>query len=270
MPTKAQVHIDRALTNMSVAYIQGTNAFIADKVFPIVPVQKQSDRYFVYKKEDWFRDDAKERAAGTESEGGDYDIDNTPSYFARKYAYHKDVTEEDRTNTDAPLNAENDAVDFVTQKLLLRREVLWASKFFTTGKWSHDITGVDATPSAGQTIKWNLDTSDPLKAISSAQNDISEVTGFMPNTLVLGARAYEALKNHPDILDRIKYTQRRRCVSTRNRKPHIPLVLQFSASLSFLLAIFSINFRLPSAKKSRNAVKKPTSERSFKKNVRYI
>ena len=39
-------HIDRALTNMSIAYAQGANAFIADKVFPIVPVQKRSDVYF--------------------------------------------------------------------------------------------------------------------------------------------------------------------------------------------------------------------------------
>ena len=33
-------------------------------------------------------------------------------------------------------------------------------------------------------------------------------TGFRPNTLVLSPRVFYALKNHEDILDRIKYTQK--------------------------------------------------------------
>lgn len=46
-PTASDVHIDKPLTNISVAYIQNTNEFIADKVFPTVPVDKQTDKYFV-------------------------------------------------------------------------------------------------------------------------------------------------------------------------------------------------------------------------------
>ena len=34
-----------------------------------------------------------------------------------------------------------------------------------------------------------------------------EKTGFMPNTLVLGAKVKRNLRSHPDIADRIKYTQ---------------------------------------------------------------
>ena len=74
MPKMQNIHIDRALTNMSVAYMQDADVFIAGKVFPIIPVQKQSDLYFIYEKEDFFRDEAAERAAGTESAGGDYEF----------------------------------------------------------------------------------------------------------------------------------------------------------------------------------------------------
>lgn len=74
MPKAQNIHIDRALTNLSVAYMQSADVFIAGKVFPIVPVQKQSDLFFIYEKEDFFRDEATERAAGTESAGGDYEI----------------------------------------------------------------------------------------------------------------------------------------------------------------------------------------------------
>lgn len=208
MPTRSQTHIDRALTEISIAYTQAPNSFIADKVFPVVPINKQSDRYFMYKKEDWFRDDAEERAAATESAGGDYEIDNTPSYFCRKYAYHKDVTEEDRANSDDPLTPDSDAVDFVTDKLLLRREIQWATKYFAASIWATQYNGVVAAPGAGERLHWNDINSTPIEDITAAATDIQENTGKRPNKLVIGQRVFDALKNHPDILDRIKYTQK--------------------------------------------------------------
>ena len=61
-PNVNNVHIDAILTNISVAYLQNTANFIADKVFPVIPVDKKSDLYFKYTKEDWFRDEAQRRA----------------------------------------------------------------------------------------------------------------------------------------------------------------------------------------------------------------
>ena len=73
-PTANDVHIDAILTNISVAYIQDQNAFVASKVFPTIPVEKQSDKYFVYTKGDWFRDEAQLRAPATESAGSGYNL----------------------------------------------------------------------------------------------------------------------------------------------------------------------------------------------------
>jgi hypothetical protein len=42
--------------------MQDSNDYIADKIAPVVPVQKQSDLYFRYTKGDWFRDEAAQRA----------------------------------------------------------------------------------------------------------------------------------------------------------------------------------------------------------------
>ncbi|MCL6597949.1 MAG: hypothetical protein K6T81_04345 [Alicyclobacillus macrosporangiidus] len=208
MPTPQQVHIDQALTNISVAYIQSEQNFVADKVFPIVPVQKQSDRYFVYSRDDFFRDEAQERAAGTESAGGDYTIDSTPSYFARKYAYHHDVTEDVRVNADSPLQPDQDATIFVSQKLLLKRETLWAQNYFTSGVWGHEAQGVASGPTGSQVLQWDNGNSNPIDDISNAIVQVAQSTGYRPNVLVLGAPVFYALKNHPLILDRIKYTQR--------------------------------------------------------------
>ena len=205
---RADMHIDKALTNISVQYLQDEDNYIAGKVFPMVPVQKQSDRYFIYKKEDWFRDDAQERAPGTESAGGDYDIDNTPTYFCRKYAFHKDVVEEDRANADNPLTPDEDAVQFVTDKILLNKENNWARTFFKDGVWGTDYEGA-ASAASGKVVFWDdYANSDPIGDITKMATDQSEVTGKRPNTLVLGRKAYDALKNHPDFLDRVKYTQK--------------------------------------------------------------
>ena len=208
MPKMQDAHIDRAMTNISVAYLQDASAFIADKVFPIVPVRRQSDVFYVYNKGDFMHDEAQVRGAGTESAGGDYGVAASDPYHCRKHAFHYDVTEEERANYDEPLNADTDATEFVSQKMLIRREMEWASKFFKTGVWGTEITGADSNPSSGQAIKWNLATSNPILDITNAAVQMASETGYRPNTLVLSPFAFNALKNHEDILDRIKYTQK--------------------------------------------------------------
>jgi hypothetical protein len=208
MPTKQQAHIDKALTNISVAYMQDENAFISDRVFPKIPVKKQSDVYFIYNKGDFFRDEAKVRGGASESTGSDYGVESSDPYYCKVYAFHKDVTEQDRANYDEPLNADQDATDFVTQKMLIRREMQWASKFFVTGVWGTEVQGVGAAPGAGQALQFDKANSDPIGTITSQAVAMAGLTGFKPNTLVLSPHVFLALKNHEDILDRIKYTQK--------------------------------------------------------------
>lgn len=207
MPTMQNAHIDRALTNISVAYLQDASAFIADKVFPIVKVKRQSDVFYQYSKADFMRDEAQVRGAATESAGGDYGVEAQEPYYCRKHAFHKDVTPEERANYDEPLDADKDATDFVSQKMLIRREMEWASKFFKEGVWGTEIAGAEAA-AEGQAVYWNLPTSNPIKDITDANVKMASETGYKPNTLVLSPFVFNALKNHEDILDRIKYTQK--------------------------------------------------------------
>lgn len=207
MPTMQNAHIDRALTNMSVAYMQDASAFIADKVFPIVRVKRQSDVFYTYNKGDFMRDEAALRGAATESAGGDYGVEAAEPYYCRKHAFHKDVTPEERTNYDEPLDADQDATDFVSQKMLIRREMEWASKFFKAGIWGREIAGAEAAGD-NAAVFWNLPTSNPIGDVTNAGVQMASETSYKPNTLVLSPFAFNALKNHEDILDRIKYTQK--------------------------------------------------------------
>lgn len=204
-PTASDVHVNAPLTNISIAYLQDASNFVASRVFPNIPVTKQSDRYYTYDRGDFNRDEMELRAPGTESAGGSYDIDNTPTYYAPVYAFHKDIPEQVRANSDAVLNPDREATEFVTHKALIKREVLWASKYFATGLWTTDITGVAAGPGASQVLQWNDSSSDPIANIRLGKRTVQESTGFVPNTLVLGQAVFDTLIDHPDIVDRVKY-----------------------------------------------------------------
>lgn len=60
-----------------------------------------------------------------------------------------------------------------------------------TARWS-DYTGV----------------SQPVRVIETAKEAVRAATGKRANTVVMGAKVFAALKNHPVIIDRIKYTGR--------------------------------------------------------------
>lgn len=188
------VHHDAILTNVSVAYIQDQDQYISTKVFPIVGVDKQSDRYYVMPKEAWLRDEAQKRADNTESVGSGYEL-SSDTYFAEVWAFHRDLGYQLRANADAAMNLESNATRFVTQRLLLRQEVQWVTDFFTTGIW-----GTDQAP-VNQWSDYTL--SDPLEDIEAGKEAVSSVTGFEPNTLVLGKQVVRRLRNHPDIRDRV-------------------------------------------------------------------
>lgn len=203
-PDVRDVHVDAILTNISVAYIRTQTMYVATQVFPIIEVDKQTGSYFIYNKNDWLRDEAQRRAPATESAGGGYTL-ATDSYSADKWAFHKDVPDEVRYNQDAPIDSDRDATDFVTQKLLIRQERQWAAEFFTTGVWATDITGVAAAPGAGQTLQWNVATSDPKNDITVAKRVMRLLTGFEPNVLVVGSDVWDKLEIHPNIIERVKY-----------------------------------------------------------------
>lgn len=196
-PSSAQVYIDEALTNVSTAYQQADDQFIATRVFPIVPVEKQSGKYFTYTKADWFRDEAKPRADATESAGTGYGL-STASYAADVFALHKDIGEQARANAAPQVDLERDATRFITQRMLLRMEIQFVSDVFGTGIWA-----TDATPS---NLWSDYTASDPIEDIETAKETILAATGREANTLVLGYQVFRKLKRHPEIIDLIKYT----------------------------------------------------------------
>jgi len=208
-PTGSDLHVNTPLTNISVAYMQSANEFIADRAFPIVPVDKQANLYYKYDKGNWFRSAAQERAPSTESVGTSWTI-TTDSYGARVFAVHKDVSDQDRARQDSPvLDLDRDATEIVSRDLLILREQRFIAGYFGTSIWGNtDQTGVASAPSANQFVQWSVSSSTPIEDIRNQRFLVAAKTGLQPNTLIVGPQVHQKLLDHPEVIDRIKYTQR--------------------------------------------------------------
>lgn len=203
MPTPQNVHVDSLLTNISIAFRNGQSNYIADKVFPVIPVAKQSDLYRIYEKGAWFRDDARKRADTTAAAETDFTMSTAP-YYADVWAIRQFLGDQTLANHDAPGNLLQEATRFVTDKLLLRRENQFVQDYFKAGVWSYDYTGVSGAPAAAQFTQWNdYINSNPIQDIETGKLSIVSTTGLEANTLVFGRQVWPVLRNHPDIIDRI-------------------------------------------------------------------
>lgn len=201
-PEYGAIHVDRALTDLSVKFSQERDTFIANKVFPQVPVQYRSDKYFVYDRSYWFKSDAQLRGPGAESAGSGYTV-TTSDYLTHVYSVHRDLDDQTRANADSQINLERDATEFVTQHLLQKMEQDWVSSFFTTGVWTTDVVGTT------NFTKWDdYSGSDPVGDLRTGVITMAESTALKPNKLVLSPHVWNKLQDHPDFLDRIKYSQK--------------------------------------------------------------
>lgn len=206
-PTQGDSHVNVPLTDMAIRYQLNQKYLVADNVFPNLPVMRRADRYYVYQKGDWARVDAQARAPATESVGGGWSLDNTPTYYCEKYAIHKDIDDDIRANADEMIaaNFDKDATQYVTQQLLRKREQAFVQAFFTkTSGWDTTLDGTtdhDFVPFDDVTV-------DPVITVKNQMLNVLKLTGYMPNIMVVGPEVHQVLENHSKILDRIKYTQR--------------------------------------------------------------
>jgi hypothetical protein len=208
VPGVSDVHIDRALTNVSVAWFIDSRDYIADKVFPPVPVDKRSDVFWKYTKSDWRRTNAQKRAPGTESAGVGWSK-TTDNYFAEVYAVHVDIDDQTRANADNDWTLDSDATKRVTGDLLLQKDQLWAATYMQTGVWARDLAGVSGTAStADEFTQWDQAGSSPLQDVTDWKAQFRLLNAKPVSFIVLGPNVWTTLQNHPEILDRIKYTQR--------------------------------------------------------------
>jgi len=205
-PTMNDVHVDRLLTNMAISWYQSQDKFFADQIFPYVPVSKQGGKYFTFDKDDLLRDEAREWIAGVESAGSGYRLDNTATYSTKTYAFHHDIGDDVRANSDDPLQPERNATQYVMQKLMIKREKYFGDHFMTYGGGDYESWTNEDDVDSG--TAWAVPgTGTPLDDIFVQAENIQSASSYWPNVAVMGSKVYQELIRHDDFTGLYKHTR---------------------------------------------------------------
>lgn len=198
-PTPQSVHIDAALSNISIAY--RNDNYVADKVFPILPVDKQSDYYFTFTRDFWFRNSVERRGPGAKYAEGGLEVSST-QYVCINKGLSFPLPRETIENQDAAIDLETDGAEWLGDQFQLDREIALAAKMMDASAWgsSATLTG---------TSQWSdYANSDPIGNIETAMETVKKAIGRYPNVLLMGAEVWDKLKFHPDMLDLYKHTEK--------------------------------------------------------------
>ena len=209
-PSRADRHVNRPLTNISIGWMQDAMGFVASQVFPNLPVQNQSNSYYVYDRGSFYRDEMKPRSPGAQTVGVNYDI-STDVYNAIVRGMHVDIDDQSRANEDSPLAADQDATTLLTEQSMINKERNWSTRYLASSVWTFEVAGGASRSSAfdpthatnNNLLYWSTAMSTPIEDIRLLKRSIQQETGYRPNTLTLSREVYDVLLDHPDIVERL-------------------------------------------------------------------
>lgn len=201
MPLVTQIHLDAVLTNISRAV--KNSEFVADKVWPIVPVKKESDVYYQFDQSN-LRADLTEWVDRTIAREIDWQATRA-SYVTERHGLQELVTDKVVRNADSPIQPLRDSAEILAEKLLLRRELRLATVLQAVGTYpaGHSVT----LALADRWDNFTSASSDPNDDMSTARSQIYGQIAQKPNLMVIPREVFEKLREHPRVMDRIKYTQ---------------------------------------------------------------
>ncbi len=207
MSTRGNIHIDRALSAFSLKYRNG--AFVSDIIVPRVDVAKESDKYFVYGRQD-FRSSQDIRADKADTNFIDsWKIESTPTYTCVEHSLADLVSDRERKNADEPLSPDFDVTENLTNMISLNREKRVADTLTATATFA--TSGNYVTLSGDE--QWNdagFDSASSVNAIEvrvdTAKEAIRGAIGRDPNTIIIPAAVAKVVKRDPAVRELLKYT----------------------------------------------------------------
>jgi hypothetical protein len=202
-PVPRELHVDRWLTNLSLAYWQDSRDFVSDKVFPVISVTKQSDKYIIYDRGSFWRDQMAPRPLGGRADVADWSK-TEGQYLCVERALAHMIDDRQRANTDQPLNPDRAGMQLLTHAAAINNDNRWGTEYFAPSIWTTDLEGA---ADAGFTQIADTSTGSPIELIDQYKEVVKELTTLTPNTVVVGAKVHRILRNHTKLKEVFKYTQ---------------------------------------------------------------
>jgi hypothetical protein len=186
------LHKDAVLTNLSLKY--ANEEMIWRYALPVVPVNKRSDLFYKYNKEDSFR--LADDALGPKSLPNEIDWGAaTENYSVRDHGFGDWLPQEAIDNADTPVQPEIDTNDFLNLALDIAQEkrvvdVVFAPATYPTGN-KVQLSG---------TAQWGDTADDPIGDVLAAIEGCFQ----RANTVIMGAEVWKVYRKLPEVLDAVK------------------------------------------------------------------
>lgn len=202
--TNAQARvIDPILTEVAQGYKNGDMVGMA--LFPYVPVAQRGGKIITFGKEA-FRLYNTGRTPGSNTKRVQFGYAGAP-YALEQHALEGVVPFEhmDEAAAVPGIDLGSGAINQTQDIIALRLEAAQASIATTAANYAAankvTLAGVD---------QWSdfTGTSDPIDDVEVAKEAVRAQIAKRPNTVIMGAAVFAKLKQHPKIVDRIKYTGR--------------------------------------------------------------
>jgi len=191
------VYIDRHLSNVAINY--RPSGFIAQDIFPIVNVDRQSGLIKTYESADLYRSENDRRSPGYTANQLDVQVGSS-SYICNNYALRMSTTIEDRGNADPAFIAdtEQNRSMFIMDKLLLNWDVRASTLAFNTSN-----VGTSTAVASAWT---DYNNSDPWSDILTMCDNVEGLTGYKPNRAVFGLESFRNFSRNDVVIDKIRQT----------------------------------------------------------------
>lgn len=178
--------------------------FIGEALFPVRTVTREAGKIPVFGKESWklYNTLRAIRANSNVASLGEVTLD-TFNLDEHDLAVPLDYREEQESMFDL----EAQAVNLARRVLARGLEAEIAALATNTGNYPGGHS-VDLSGTAQFNYYTVADAVDPTITINTGKEAIRAATGAEPNTLVLGAATYNALKLHPLLIEKIKYSMK--------------------------------------------------------------
>lgn len=206
------VHINQPLTNFSLGY--HPTGFVAEQVFPVVPVKHESDDFLVWDKGQAFRVGRADGQGSLRADGAESQIEEFGgtwnSYRAEAYARKTPITDRQRQNADPVWQLEQSKTRRVMDKLLLDQELRVAGPLLLAANYAaSNVTTLSGVNQWNNTsfVSQQGTFSVIEEEVDNARKAIRASTGGLePNVIIIPIEVGRVMKRDIGIREAIKFT----------------------------------------------------------------
>lgn len=191
--------VDPVLTNLSTGY--QNEELVGEYLFPVVTVDKEAGEIPKFGKEA-FKVYATERGLRADSNRIDPNGRDKHVFSTTEHDIEQPI--DYREENESMFDEQAIAVSTTTQIIQLSRERKCASIAQNAANYP---TGHKVTLVGGDQFS-DYANSDPIGVVDDAKEAVSDKIVFEPNTMVIAKNVYKFLKHHPQLLERVKYSQK--------------------------------------------------------------